>query len=315
MTHHLEAVRFPHAGHQVAGDLRLPDGFDPTQRHAALVLATPGSSVKGQVGATYAGRLADRGFVTLTFDPSHQGESEGLPRDLEDPVTRIEDLRCAVDFLTTLDHVDPGRIGVLGVCAGGGYAVSAAMTDHRIRAVGTVVPVNLGRAFRQIDVTSGDALSRALAAVGEQRTVEARGGAQRRDPWLPDTLDQAHEIGITDRDVLEAVEFYRTPRGHDEHSTNRLLFTSNAAILGYDAFHLVGELLTQPLQVVVGGRKGATGSYDDGHLLWERARHKEGLLVIPGAGHYDLYDRPEHVDQAVERLTTFYRDHLVPQLS
>ena len=81
-------------------------------------------------------------------------------------------------------------------------------------------------------------------------------------------------------------------------------------MLGYDAFHLVGELLTQPLQVIVGGRKGSTGSYDDGHLLWERARNTEDLLVIDGAGHYDLYDKPEYLTQAVDRLKTFFTTHL-----
>lgn len=82
---------------------------------------------------------------------------------------------------------------------------------------------------------------------------------------------------ITDRDVLESIEFYRTPRGHSGHSTNRLLFTSNAALLAYDAFHLVGELLTQPLQVIVGGRKGITGSFEDGHELWERQGTRRSL--------------------------------------
>lgn len=311
MAHDVQNVSFPNAGVDIAADLRLPDGFDPGQRYAAVVLGTPGSSVKEQIGANYAGRLADRGFVALTFDPSRQGQSGGEPRDLEDPATRIEDLRCAVDYLTTLDHVDEERIGALGICAGGGYTVSATMVDHRIKAIGTVVAVNMGRSFRQIDVSSADALARVLEAVGAQRTAEARGGAQRRDPWIPDTYEQAQAAGITDRDVLESVEFYRTPRGYSEHSTNRLLFTSNAALLAYDAFHLADELLTQPLQVIVGGRKGITGSYEDGHQLWERARNKEELMIIDGAGHYDMYDDPDHLALAVERLATFYATHLV----
>ena len=310
MPSELRNVSFTNGSIDVAGDLRLPDGFDADERYAALVIATPGSSVKGQIGAVYGRRLAERGFVTLAFDPSYQGESGGEPRDLEDPAARIEDIRCAVDFLTTLDHVDEERIGILGVCAGGGYTVSAAMTEHRIRAVGTVVAVNIGRAYRQGDVSSADAVVRILEAVGEQRTLEARGGAAARAPWIPDSLEEAGAAGVTDVDLLEAVRFYRTPRGHDEHSTNRRHPRSDALLLGYDAFHLVGELLTQPLQVIVGGRIGTTGSFEDGHQLWERARNKEDLFVVDGAGHYEMYDDPRYVDPAVERLHGFYARHL-----
>ena len=130
----------------------------------------------------------------------------------------------------------------------------------------------------------------------------------RRDPWLPDTLEAAEEAGV-DRDTLEAVRYYRTSRGHDVNSTNRLLFRSNASLLGFDAFHLVPELLTQPLQVIVGGRLGSTFSYEDGKTLWARARFKEDFCVIDGAGHYELYDTPEYVSQAIDRLVPFYRKH------
>ena len=309
MATDIKTISFKNGSIDVAGDIRFPDGFDANKKYAALVIVTPGSSVKEQIGANYGERMTQRGFITLVFDPSYQGQSGGEPRDLENPATRVEDIRCAIDFLTTLPFVDEERIGILGVCAGGGYTVNAAMTEHRIKAVGTVVPVNLGRAFRQGD-GSANTIAQTLEAVGKQRTLEARGGQARRDPWIPDTPEEAQAAGIKDRDTLEAVEFYRTPRGYNEHSTNRHLFTGNASVLAFDAFHLAGELLTQPLQVIVGGRLGTTGSFEDGMRLCELARNAKDLLVIEGAGHYDLYDKPQYVDQAVERLEGFYNEHL-----
>jgi fermentation-respiration switch protein FrsA (DUF1100 family) len=273
----------------VIGVLHLPHGFDERR--------------------TYAARLAEKGYVALAFDPSYQGESGGGLRDLEDPAARVEDVRGAVDYLVTLAYVDEERIGVLGICAGGGYAVNAALTERRIRAVGAVVPVNIGRAFRQAKA-AGDGIDDTLVEVGRQRTAEARGGAQRRDPWLPDSLENAKDAGIVDPDTLEAITYYRTPPGYNANATNRLLFRSNALLLAFDAFHLVEDLLTQPLQVIVAGRRGNTFSYEDGDDLWKRAPNSKDFVIIAGAGHYELYDKPEYVDQAVHKLGAFFAAHL-----
>ena len=308
MARELKSVSFSNRHLDIAGHLRLPVGFDEKKTYAALVIVTPGSSVKEQIGAVYGGKMADRGFITLTFDPSYQGESGGEPRDLEDPAARVEDVRCAVDYLMTLPYVDEERLGVLGICNGGGYAVNAAMTEHRFKAVGTVVAVNMGRAWRQF-LLSADGAGGPLEAVGKQRTAEARGGEARRDPWIPESMDEAKAAGITDPDTLDAVAFY-TERRPAKTRTNRLLFTSNGTLLGFDAFHLVGELLTQPLQVIVGGRLGTTFSFEDGKTLFERATSKKEFFVVEGAGHYDLYDKDEYVDQAVERLDGFYTEYL-----
>lgn len=303
-------VAFTRGAFDLAGQLHLPADLDESTKYAAIVIATPGSSVKEQIGANYGRRLADRGFVTLAFDPGYQGQSGGEPRDLEDPAARVHDIRAAVDYLTTLDYVDENRIGELGICAGGGYAINAALTEHRFKAVGVVVPVNIGRSYRQADTSSPGAVIKTMEVVGLQRTVEARGGPERREPWIPDTIEDAKTAGITDVDVLQAVTFYRTPRGYSEHSTNRRLFSSDALLLGFDAFNLVEELLTQPLQIIVGGRIGSTGSFADGLQLWERAPNPKDLLVIEGAGHYEMYDEPTYVDQAVERLNDFFKEYM-----
>ncbi|MEV6253944.1 alpha/beta hydrolase [Nocardia sp. NPDC051911] len=140
----MESVRFKNKDIDVAADLRFPPGFDSSKKYPAIVCGHPISSCKEQTaGSIYGERLAEMGYVTLAFDASYQGESGGEPRYLEDPAARVEDFRCAVDYLVTLDYVDEERIGALGVCGGGVYAANATMTEHRIKALGTVVAARI----------------------------------------------------------------------------------------------------------------------------------------------------------------------------
>lgn len=304
----MKQVSFKNRNINIAGHIHLPEAFDENKKYAALVLATPGSSVKEQIGAIYASKLAKKGFVALTFDPSYQGESDGEPRDLEDPAVRAEDIRCAVDYLMTQSFIDEDCIGLLGICAGGAYAVNAALTEHRFKAIGTVVASNIGQAFRQM---LSEGILDVLKEVGNQRTAEARGAVQKRAPWIPDSLEEAKAANIKDPDILEAVEFYRESSYRHPNSTNRLLFKSYSYLLSFDGFHLVPQLLTQPLQVIVGGRSGSTGQYENGQNLFNLSPTKEkDFFVVEGAGHYDMYYKPKYVDQAIEKLVLFYTKHL-----
>lgn len=306
----MKRISFKNREINIAGLLFFPDDFDENKKYAALVLATPGSSVKEQIGTVYAEKMAKKGFVALTFDPSYQGESSGEPRDLEDPATRAEDIRCAVDYLMTQPFINEDRVGLLGICAGGSYAISAALTEHRFKAIGTVVASDIGRAFRGMQ--SKENLLALLEHVGQQRTIEARCGDLRRDAWIPDTLKEALAAGINDPETLEAIDFYRESNYCHPNSTNRLLFRSYSQLLNYDGFHLVPELLTQPLLVIVAGRRGNTGQYENGQTLFDLSpSSKKDFFVVKGAGHYDMYFKALYVDQAVDRLVDFYSKYLV----
>jgi uncharacterized protein len=305
----LKPVTFFNRANRIAANLHLPEGFSDAGAYPAIVIATPGSSVKEQIGGIYGSKLAKAGYLALTFDPSYQGESEGMPRDLEDPAVRVEDIRCAVDFLMTLGFVDEERIGLLGICAGGGYAINAALTERRFKVLGTVVANDMGSFFRQSQ--SKEDLLKMLQEVGRQRSSEARGNPLRRDPWIPDSLAEAIKAGVSDPELLEAVQFYRESGYRHANSTNRLLYRSYGQILAFDAFGLVPELLTQPLQVVVGGKRGNTGQYETGHRLFEQspARDKD-IFVVEDAGHYDLYYKEDAVNPAVQALVSFFDRHL-----
>lgn len=300
----MKPVTFRNRTWDVAAHLHLPRDFDENRKYAAVVCVHPGSSCKGQTAGIYAGKLAEEGFVTIAFDASYQGESGGEPRYIEDPATRVEDIRCAVDYLMTLPFIDEERIGVLGVCAGGGYAVNAAMTEHRIKAVGTVVAANIGRLYRSYGAIP------MLETIGKQRTAEARGGEPLISTWIPDSVDEREKAGMNDVDLVEAVDYYRTPRGQNECSPNKLRFTSLAGVLAFDAFHLVEELLVQPIQIITGDVPGLFGSMQEGRDLFARVKGEKDLFVVEGATHYDLYDRPEPVAKAVAKLAPFYRKHL-----
>lgn len=302
-------VEFPHRGNKMAALLYLPENFDENKRYPALAVTHPSSSCKDQTASIYASKMAEHGYVTVVFDALYQGESGGEPRYIEDPSSRIEDVSCAIDYLVLQPYVDEERIGVLGVCAGGAYSVAAAMIDRRIKAVGTVVGTNLGRLYRES--LSGMSAIDTLEAIAKQRTAEVRGAEPMMTQWIPNSPEEAKKAGVTDIDVLEAVDYYTTPRGKHRNSPNKLRFISIAQCMGFDAFHLAEKLLTQPLQIIVGEKVGNFGSYRDGFELYTKAASKDkNLHVVKNTSHYDLYDKPEAVAEAISVLVPFYDKHL-----
>jgi fermentation-respiration switch protein FrsA (DUF1100 family) len=298
------SVTFPSAGLKIAGHLYLPDG--EAGPGPALVVGHPGSGVKEQAAGLYAERLAEQGFVTLAFDAAYQGESEGEPRSLEDPAHRIEDLKAAVSYLTTRDEVDAERIGLLGICASGGYGLAAAATDHRVKALGTVSAVDMARQFRLgADGTQDPAVFQSmLDAAAAARTAEAGGEDVRTFKLFPDTEEEARAAGPH---VYEGWEYYCTPRAGHPRSAKALPWTSVDRIATFDAFYAVELIAPRPLLLIAG--RDAVTSWMSVEAFQKATGPKE-LHWIEGASHVGLYDKDEYVTPAVAKLADFFKQSL-----
>ncbi|NKZ40927.1 alpha/beta hydrolase [Shewanella algae] len=295
----------------MAAFILLPDGFDAAKRYPTMVSVHPFGSCKEQTSsAVYGKALTELGYVVIAFDASFQGESGGMPRYVEDPTQRVEDISRVIDYAVTLPYVDETRIGGLGICGGGGYILNSALTEKRLKAVVGITPVNVGRLFRE-----GFSLYNpigTLEAMATQRTAEARGAELQVNELLPPSLEFAKENGLTDRDVFEATEYYKTPRGQSEGGATRMVFSHAQKTLSWDAFAFAETLMTQPMMAVVGQKVGAFGAFRDGQEIYGRAAASKDrqLVDLENWSHYELYDHPEAVSLAMERMAPFLAKYL-----
>lgn len=294
-------VSFKSNGLKISAVLYTPSGLD--QPAPAIVVGHPGSGVKEQTAAFYAQSLAEEGFITLTFDAAHQGASEGLPRGLEDPRQRTEDFKCAVSFLHTVKAVDSGRIGVFGICAGGGYAIAAASADHRVKAIATVIGADIARQFKRGgDGTQDPAIFNGLLELAAaERSKEAQGNEPGTFPLFPPTPEG---LGAHDR---EGWEYYCTPRGEHPRSMKAITWNSVDRIAGFDAFAFVDQISPRPLLMIT-GTKAVTRWMSEEAIA--AAREPKELFVIDGANHIALYDQRPYIDQAVAKAADFFHSNL-----
>lgn len=303
----MKSVHFKNHELVIEAHIYLPQDFNETQQYAAVICGHPVGGVKEQTARIYAQKLADHGFIALTFDASYQGASEGELRQLEDPYTRVEDFRAAIDYLDTLAYVDQNRIGILGICGAGGYVVNTAIIDHRIKAVIGVSAVNIGAMYRKGWNGQGQASAAEqvaiLEAIAQQRTAEAQGATVALSPWSPESLD-----GVDDPEMREAYEYYRTPRAQHPNSPSQGTTTSTATLMSYDAFNFSDHFLTQPLLLIVGSEAGS--AWHSQQLIETAVSPQKELFMITGANHFGLYDHPDYVDEAVEKIISFLNQYL-----
>ncbi|WP_338872177.1 alpha/beta hydrolase [Spirosoma sp. SC4-14] len=298
-----KAVTFKSNGLRIAGMLYLPADFRASaQPRPAIVVGHPGAGVKEQTAGLYAGLLANNGYVALAFDAAYQGESEGLPRNYEDPTQRIEDIKAAVTFLASMPEIDANRIGVLGICASGGYGVAATATDHRIKVLATVCAAGIGHQFRQ----GGDGLQspQVIQALLEQAAADRCEVDNGKEPGefsiFPPTAELAKALG---QHVYEGWEYYCTDRGYHLRSAKTFTWKSVELVAGFDAFRFANLIAPRPLLMIAGS---------EAKTLWmtqeaiKTAQEPKELFMIDGATHVDLYDKMEFVTPAITKLLAFY---------
>ena len=293
---------------KVAGNLFIPKNLDGKTGSPAIVVGHPMGAVKEQSANLYATKLAEKGFVTLSLDLSFWGESEGLPRNAVSPDLYAEDFSAAVDFLGTRPYIDKERIGVLGICGSGSFVISAAKIDPRMKAIATVSMYDMGAANRNGLKHSQTLEQRQaiIAQAAQQRYVEFTGGETLYTSGTVHQLDEnTHPI------QREFYDFYRTPRGEytpassTQALTTHPTLTSNIKFMNFYPFNDIETISPRPMLFIAGADAHSREFREEAYKL---AGQPKELVIIPDAGHVDLYDRVDLIP--FNKLASFFQDHL-----
>lgn len=287
-------------GITLAGDLYVSKDLDQTQAHPALVAGPPYGGVKEQGPGVYANQLAQRGFVVLAFDPSYNGESGGEPRHLSSPEIFSEDFSAGVDFLGSLDYVDRERIGAIGICGSGGFALSAAAMDTRIKAVATAAMYDISGMGASMD---NERRAVMLNGMGAQRWEDFENGAPaytRNYPADAPLEELPAEItGLNE----EWWTFYGLKRGWHPNSGGSFTNTSMLPFMNYSLLSHIDSISPRPILFITGDIAHSRGISES---VYEMAAEPKELYIVPGAMHIDLYDDVEKIP--FDKLEDFFRD-------
>ena len=292
----------------IAGNLYLPKDMDKSKKHAAIIVGHPMGAVKEQSADLYAVKMAERGFVTMSVDLAFWGGSDGQPRNAVAPELYAETFSAAVDYLGTGPFADREKIGAIGICGSGSFAISAAKIDPRLKAVATISMYDMGAANRNglnYSLTLAQR-KQIIADAAEQRYVEFQGGATKY------TSGTVHEITEKSNPIeREFYDFYRTPRGEFTPAGSSPLLTthptlsSNTKFMNFYPFNDIETISPRPLLFITGDQAHSKEFSED---AYKRAAEPKELYYVAGAGHVDLYDRVELIP--FDKLESFFKANL-----
>lgn len=292
----------------IAGNLYLPKDMDKSKKHAAIIVGHPMGAVKEQSADLYAVKMAERGFVAMSVDLAFWGGSDGQPRNAVAPELYAETFSAAVDYLGTGPFADREKIGAIGICGSGSFAISAAKIDPRLKAVATISMYDMGAANRNGLNHSLTLAQRKqiIADAAEQRYVEFQGGATKY------TSGTVHEITEKSNPIeREFYDFYRTPRGEFTPAGSSPLLTthptlsSNTKFMNFYPFNDIETISPRPLLFITGDQAHSKEFSED---AYKRAAEPKELYYVAGAGHVDLYDRVELIP--FDKLESFFKANL-----
>ena len=293
---------------KVVGNLFIPNGLNPDVKSPAIIVGHPMGAVKEQSANLYAQKMAEQGFVTLSLDLSFWGESEGQPRNVVAPDIYAEDFSAAVDFLGTRPFIDRQRIGVIGICGSGSFAISAAKIDPRLKAVATVSMYDMGAANRNAlnHSLTLEQRKQIIAEAAQHRYVEFSGGETKYTSGTEHALtENTHPI------QREFYEFYRTargeftPKGSSPKLTTHPTLTSNIKFMNFYPFNDIETISPRPMLFIAGENAHSIEFSQEAYKL---AAEPKEFYIVPGAGHVDLYDRVTLIP--FDKLAAFFKENL-----
>lgn len=290
-------------GITLVGDLYIPK--NNSAKLPAIAVSGPFGAVKEQASGLYAQTMAERGFVTLAFDPSYTGESGGEPRNVASPDINTEDFSAAVDFLSNLENVNPDKIGIIGICGFGGMGLNAAAMDTRIKASVTSTMYDMSRVnangyFDSMDEKARYELKQTL---NKQRTEDFKNGTFAPGSGLPDKL-----TGEEPQFVKDYFGYYKTQRGFHKRSINsngNWNMTSPLSFINMPILAYSNEI--QSAVLMIHGEKAHSRYFSEDAFKKLKGDNKE-LLIIDGANHVDLYDNIEKIP--FDKIEVFFKDNL-----
>lgn len=298
----IHPVTYKLNGLDISANVYTPANYDAGKKYPTLVVAHPNGGVKEQVAGLYAQRLAEQGYIAIAADASYQGASGGQPRSVDKPANRIEDIHGMADFISKYAGVDSARLGLLGLCGGGGYSLAAAQTDKRFKSIATLSMFNSGRVRRNGYVDSAlNTIQARLQQAAAARAQEAAGGPVL---YSGDANLSDEQIAKLPFDLYrQGYEYYWKSHAHP-NSTFKYTTSSLLDLMRWDATSQI-ELIDKPLLMIAGSKADSLYMSEDAFAKAIGTKDKE-LFKIEGATHIETYWVPKYVNQAVEKLTQFY---------